>query len=112
MSRGQQVRRELHAAHRAVDRPRERLGEHRLADAGDVLDQQVALGEHHRDGQPDDVALALDDALDGPPDAGRRVGQGREVGLGRPRFPGAVLCALGGLAHAQGSSSRSPAGRL
>ncbi|MEJ7702345.1 MAG: hypothetical protein WKF47_01035 [Geodermatophilaceae bacterium] len=24
----------------------QRLGEHRLADAGDVLDEQVALGQH------------------------------------------------------------------
>ena len=51
-------------AHRAVDRPGERLGQHGLADAGHVLDEQVALGEQHGDRRPDDVALALDDRLD------------------------------------------------
>ena len=40
------------------------LAEHRLADAGHVLDEEVALGEHHGHGQADDVALALDDRLD------------------------------------------------
>jgi hypothetical protein len=37
----QQVRRELHAGDAAVDGARERLGEHRLADTRDVLDEQV-----------------------------------------------------------------------
>ena len=61
------------AAHRAVDRPRQRLGQHGLADAGDVLDQQVALGEQHGQGEADDVALALDHRLDRLPDP---VGRG------------------------------------
>ena len=37
-------------AHRAVDAAGQRLAEHRLADAGHVLDQQVALGEQHDQG--------------------------------------------------------------
>ena len=38
---------------RAVDRAGERLGQHRLADAGHVLDQQVALAEQGDERQPD-----------------------------------------------------------
>ena len=41
------------------------LGEHGLADAGDVLDQDVALGEQRDHAQADGVVLALDDVLDG-----------------------------------------------
>ena len=81
---GQQVGGELDAAHRAVDRAGQRLGEHRLADAGDVLDEQVALGEHHGDREPHGVALALDDALDRTADPGRGVGQRGQAGLVRP----------------------------
>jgi hypothetical protein len=36
---GQQVGGELHATHRAVDGPRQRLGKHGLADSGHVLDE-------------------------------------------------------------------------
>ena len=39
-----------------------------LPTPGHVLDQQVALGEQHHQGEVDRAALALDDALDGRPD--------------------------------------------
>ncbi len=74
----QQVGRELDAAHGAVDAAREGLGEHRLADAGDVLDEQVALGQERDEGQPDGLGLAGDDALDAPRDVlddGARLGE-------------------------------------
>jgi hypothetical protein len=44
---GQQVRGELDAADAAVDAARQRLRQHRLADAGHVLDEQVPLGQQH-----------------------------------------------------------------
>ncbi len=50
--------------------PGERLGQHRLADAGDVLDEQVTLGEQDGQRQADDLGLALDDGLDRCPDPG------------------------------------------
>ena len=46
------------------DRARDRLGERRLADAGHVLDEEVAFGEQADEREPDLLALALDDALD------------------------------------------------
>ena len=60
----QQVGRELDAAKRAVERARERLGEHGLADARHVLEQHVAFAQQRDQQQVDDVALADDDALD------------------------------------------------
>ena len=47
----QQVARELDARVLEAERRRERLGERRLADAGDVLDQQVAAREQAREGR-------------------------------------------------------------
>ena len=47
---GQQVGRELDPAERAVDRAGQGLGQARLADAGHVLDQQVALGDQAQRG--------------------------------------------------------------
>ena len=44
----QEVGRALHARELAVDRPRQRAGQRRLADARVVLDEDVALGEHRR----------------------------------------------------------------
>ena len=43
---------------------RDRLGQRRLADAGDVLDEQVALGQEADEREVDLLALALDDLLD------------------------------------------------
>ena len=70
-SDGQQVGRELQPRERAVDRARERLGQHRLPDAREVLDDQVTLGdeaEHAQAqrlvGRVDDVGEVVDDPLD------------------------------------------------
>ena len=60
---GQQVGRELDPADRAVDGVRQRLGQGGLADAGHVLDQQVALGEQDGDGVPHQVRPAGDHSL-------------------------------------------------
>ena len=77
------------AAHRAVDRAGQRLGELRLADAGDVLDEQVTLGEQHGQAEPDRVALALDHLLDvGGDPRGRRRGH-RVDAIRRPASGGA-----------------------
>ena len=42
----------------------QRLRQARLADAGDVLDQEVALGDQAQQRELDDLGLALDDPLD------------------------------------------------
>ena len=86
---GQQVGGELDPAYGAVDRAAESLGQHRLADPGHVLDQQVALGEQHDQGQVDRAPLALDDALDrlrgpGPSPGRRRRGSSSCSARGRP----------------------------
>ena len=60
----EQVRGELDPSERAVDRPGDRLREHRLADAGHVLDQQVAFGDERHEREPDLLVLAPDDPLD------------------------------------------------
>ena len=79
----QQVGRELNAPHRAVDGPGEGLGEHRLADAGHVLDEQVPFGQQHDQREPDGLGLAVDDRLDGRADLVRRCHQVIE----RPLLP-------------------------
>ena len=64
---GQQVGRALHARELAVDRARQRARERGLADAGVVLDEDVALGEQ-RDG---DVLEHVGANLDRPLDVSR-----------------------------------------
>ena len=61
---GEQVGRELDALQRSVDRFGQRAGERGLADAGYVLDQQVPVGQHAGDGEPDHVGLALQHPFD------------------------------------------------
>ncbi len=61
---GQQVGRELDAVECAGQAARQRPGEHRLAGARDVLDEQVALAQQRHERQPDLEVLAHDDALD------------------------------------------------
>ncbi len=78
--RGQQVRGELDPAYRRVDAAGQGLAQHRLADAGHVLDQQVTLGEQHDQRRVDDVRLALDDLLDVPADPPHDTRQRLEVG--------------------------------
>ena len=116
---GQQVGRELDAAERAVDRPGDRLGEHGLADAGHVLDQQVALGEQGDERQPDLAVLAADDPLDV---ASRSRGTGRRTAANpvdarepppvtsvtceRPSGPARLRCAVGPV-HRTPASTRA-----
>ena len=64
------------------DGPGQRLGQHRLAHAGDVLDQHVPLGQQHGERQPDGLGLALDDRLDGVADPVRYPDQVVERALG------------------------------
>ena len=82
---GQQVGRELQSAERAVDRTRDRLGQHGLADAGHVLDQEVSLGDQGDERQPDLTVLAPHDLLD--------------VGLDLPELGREPLPVLGTLAN-------------
>ena len=62
--RGQQVRRELDPPEGAAEAPRDGLGEHGLAGARHVLDQEVAAAQQGHQGEADLVVLAHDDALD------------------------------------------------
>ena len=96
---GQQVGRELDAAHRALDAARQGLAEHGLADAGHVLDEDVALGEQADEHRGDDVGLALDHPLDvgahplDDPAEGLEVGAaGRAAGVPRPACPVSCAC--------------------
>ena len=58
------MRRTLHAIERA-----DRLGQQGLADAGDVLDEDVALGQQRDEREADHLGLALDDRRDVDRDA-------------------------------------------
>ncbi len=60
--RGQEVARELHARVAQAERRRQRLRQRRLADARNVLNQQVAAREHARHRQAQRLVLADDDA--------------------------------------------------
>ena len=82
-----QVRRELDAVERAVDDVGDRPDEHRLAEAGHALEQDVAVGEQAGQRLADELALADDDPADLALDGLRALGEG----LGRePRrsWPG------------------------
>ena len=48
----------------AADGAGERLGEQGLADAGDVLDEEVAAGEERHDREPHRLGLAPEDAAE------------------------------------------------
>ena len=82
--RGEQVGGELDPADGAVDRAGQGLGEERLADAGHVFEQQVALGQQHCQGELGGFGLAVDHGVDGGQDAFARGAEGRR----RPRRPG------------------------
>ena len=94
---------------RPADRGRHHLRQQRLADARDVLDQQVAARQEARGGDLGDLALAGDDPLDGAHDVARELGRpldlaviethGRTVAL-TPTVPG-----LGRPSRARSSSS-------
>ena len=93
----QQVGRELHAVARAGDRLRHGARERGLARAGHVLEQQVALAEERREGEPHDPVLAEQHLLD-------RADEPVEVG-GEPRR------LLGGHRHRCSSLIGSSTGR-
>ena len=59
-----QVRRELDPVEGAVDDVGDRPDEHRLAEAGHALEQDVAVGEQAGQRLADELALADDDAAD------------------------------------------------
>ncbi len=125
---GQQVRGELDAADRAVDGPGQRLGQRGLADAGHVLDQQVAFGQHGDQRDPHHLRLAdqhlLDvggDALNGAVQSvdarrrrvgceriGRRAGRrsAGQLGFRRHATSCVVRCAISGFGGV-GSPERS-----
>ena len=61
---GQKVGRELDPAECAVERSGEGLGEHRLADARDVLDQEVPLAQEGDEAKPDLIFFVDDRPTD------------------------------------------------
>ena len=92
----QQVRCELHAAELGVDAARQGLGECCLAQAGEVFDQDVPLGQQGAEQQADAVVLALDDGAEVGPDVPQAV-EGRDLGSKLPRdVPEAVRGAIPG----------------
>ena len=82
---GQQVARELDARVFETEGRRERLRERRLADAGNVLDQQVAAREETGEGEPQRIALADDDAIELREHAGKALGNGN-IGLAQRAY--------------------------
>ena len=89
-SDGQEVRGELDPVPGAADGAGDRLGERGLADAGDVLDEEVPGREQADEREVDRFALALDHPLDvvdqGPEERLDHGGDGRRrrwLGLGR-----------------------------
>src|SRR5207248_11637605 len=60
----QQVRRELNPPESTTERAREGAGEHRLADARHVLEQNVPVAQERDQAQLDDRALPDDHAFD------------------------------------------------
>jgi hypothetical protein len=102
----QEVARELDACVLEAERGRKRLGEGGLADARDVLDQQVAAGQETREGKPQGFALADDDAIELGENGSQALGD-RNIGLaqradGHGRFflarvplPGTLACNVG-----------------
>src|SRR5205807_10141008 len=70
---------ELDPPEGAIDRPGDGFGQHRLADAGNVLDQQVTLRHQADKGQTDLMVLALDDGIDVFSNAAERRGEALPV---------------------------------
>src|SRR5207247_457264 len=55
---GQQVRRELNAAKRAIQTLGQRLGQQRFADAGNILNEKVSFRQESDEGHADRLRLA------------------------------------------------------
>ena len=81
--RRQQVGRELEAREPEVERARERLREHRLADARHVLDEHVALGEQAEQRQPQRLGGCVHD--------GREAATTRSARSAAARAPGRLV---------------------
>jgi hypothetical protein len=79
---GQEVGGELDAAPAAVEAGGHRLGQAGLAHPGDVLDEQVALGDQADEGELDGLVLALHDHGDVVHDGVEGLGE-RLDGAGR-----------------------------
>lgn len=75
---GQQIGGELHALEVQSQRGRQRMGQRGLAQAGQVLDQQMAIGQQRDEGQAHLARLAKHQSID------LRLGllQSRRQGLG------------------------------
>ena len=90
-----QVGRELDPVERAVDHVADRPNEHRLAEPGDALEQDVAVGQQPGQGLADEIVLADDHPADLGLDRLRPLGEGfrgealgrRSVGGGRGVHP-------------------------
>src|SRR5206468_9264487 len=80
---GKEVGGELDPSERAVDRAGNGLGQHGLADPGDVLDQQVTFGNEAHQSQANLSLLALNDL----PDIVRDAGEGAAEPLPIRSFP-------------------------
>ena len=83
---GQEVGGALHARELEVERPGERASQRRLADAGEVLDEDVPLGEQRDDEVGDDLALHLDAGLDVPGDPAAELDSRVDLLSGDPRL--------------------------
>ena len=73
---------ELNALPGPADGQRQRMSQRRLADPGQVLNQQVAATEQGCQGEIDDLILVDDDAVD---DVSNPAKIRRQLGGGRPR---------------------------
>ncbi len=91
----QQVGRELDTPDGTVDGPCQRLGQHCLAHAGNILDQKMSLGEQHGQRKPYDLGLALDHTLHRTADtlhSGGQISEARSIVIGRhPALLGPLL---------------------
>src|SRR4029077_14055377 len=77
-----QVRGELDAGKRQIARLRERPGDQRLGEAGEVLEQHVPVGEHAGEDELECAALPDDDPLDLVEDrrgAGSQLLEGHQI---------------------------------
>ena len=93
---GQHVAGELQAVEAAGDRPRQRLRQRGLADAGHVFDQQVSARQQAHQGQPDHFGLAANRRPEGRLQIGQ-PGEGFRAGVrpaGRPLIPAGALHAI------------------
>ena len=89
---GEEVRRALDAAEDAADGAGERLGEEGLADAGHVLDEEVAAGEQRDEGERRPARACPAGRLrPAPRTAVASAGGGLDAEVGRERFGGRRL---------------------